>query len=329
MTPAPPAPPATTGGGATLFEAVSAARKRLVSAGVADAEAAADAELLARHALGWDWAAWLAHRGRPAPEGFTARYAPLVARRERREPVSQITEAREFWGLRFAVGPTVLTPRPETELIVETALEVLADRQDEPLAIADLGTGSGCLAVALAREFPRAAVTAIDQSADALDVARRNAAAHGVAGRIEWVRAPFQAWLGGGGSGACFDLVVANLPYVPSGEVNALPPEVRDHEPRSALDGGIDGLVPLRDLLRVWPRAGERAGAFGRPPGREAGTSGEAAGPGRGPWLLVEMGAGQGGAVRSLVDRAPGFDLAGMRGDLQGIPRVAVMRRPL
>lgn len=318
MTPAPPAPLATTAGGATLFEAVSAARKRLVTAGVADAEAAADAELLARHALGWDWATWLAHRGRPAPDGFTAQYAPLVARRERREPVSQITEAREFWGLRFAVGPTVLTPRPETELIVETALEVLADRQDEPLAIADMGTGSGCLAVALAREFPRAVVTAIDQSADALDVARRNAAAHGVAGRIEWVRAPFQAWLGGGGSGACFDLVVANLPYVPSGEMDALPPEVREHEPRLALDGGIDGLVPLRDLLRAWRRGDETADAFGRLPSREAGA-----------WLLVEMGMGQADPIRSIVSRAPGFDLAGMRVDLQGIPRVAVIRRPL
>ena len=304
-------------GSATLIDKAASARERLLRAGVAENEAGADAELLARHALGWDWATWLARRRESVPVGFTTRFAPLVARRERREPVSQITGEREFWGLRFAVGPAVLTPRPETELIIETALEVLADRRDEPLAIADIGTGSGCLAVTLAREFRRAVVTAVDRSRDALHLARRNAAALGVAERIQWVHAAFEAWLDGGGpSGACFDLTVANLPYIPSGEIDALPAEVRDHEPRMALDGGADGLVSLRELLRGW-RGGDPCGA----------TPSGAPDTGSGAWLLVEMGAGQADAVRSLVDCGPGLDLAGMRVDLRGIPRVAMIRR--
>ncbi len=297
-----------------LVDQVGAARERFVRAGIANDQAAADAELLARHALEWDWATWLVERRQSAPVGFKARYEPLVARRERREPVSQITGEREFWGLRFAVEPDVLTPRPETELIVETALEELAARRDQPLAVADIGTGSGCLAVALAHEFRRAAVTAVDISAAALNLARRNATSHGVAGRIRWVHASFERWLGSRhGKDTCFDLVVANLPYVPSAAIDSLPPEVRDNEPRMALDGGRDGLDPLRRLLRAW--RGDRRKAAGRPRNPESGVC-----------LLAEMGAGQAGAIRSLVNDAPGCDLAGMRVDLQGIPRVAVIR---
>ncbi len=319
MTLATPGSAATITAGTPLVDQVTAARARLVRAGIAEAEAAADAELLARHALEWDWATWLAERRQSAPLGFAARYAPLVARRERREPVSRITGEREFWGGRFAVGPAVLTPRPETELLVETALEVLADRRDEPLALADIGTGSGCLAVTLAREFRRAAMTAVDLSADALDVARRNAAAHGVAGRIQWVNAGFETWLGGnGGNGARFDLMVANLPYVPSGEIDSLPPEVRDHEPRVALDGGSDGLDPVRVLLRAWRSADASAS-----------TSGGVRNPALRNYLLVEMGASQADAIRSLVNDAAGLDLDGLRVDLRGIPRVAVIRRLL
>ncbi len=303
MTLAATAPSAAVPAGNVLLHAVASARERLVRAGVADGEAAADAELLARHALGWDRATWLAQRRQAAPAEFAARYRPLVAQRERREPVSQITGEREFWGLRFVVAPTVLTPRPETELIVETALDVLADRRDYPVELADIGTGSGCLAVTLAREFRQAAVTAVDRSADALNVARRNASGNGVEDRIAWVHAPFEAWLGNGwGKATRFDLIVANLPYVPTAEIDSLAPEVRDHEPRMALDGGSDGLDPLRALLEVQANV-------------ESAT-----------YLLVEMGAGQADAVRSLVDAAADFDLMDMRIDLQGIPRVALIR---
>ena len=300
--------------GPALVDRVARARDCFARAGVAPDEAAADAEVLARHVLGWDRATYLAGRRDPAPDGFEGRYAPLTARRARREPVSVLTGRREFWGLSFAVGPAVLTPRPETELIVETALELVGDRRGARLAIADVGTGSGCLAVALAREFPRAAVTAIDVSSDALAVARRNAAAHGVADRIDWVEVSLADWLSGsapdgGGAGSegnggrtGIDLLVANLPYVASGELDALPPEVRLHEPRIALDGGSDGLDPLRELLHAAP---SRLNFGAR--------------------VVVEIGMGQGAALRKLVAAARGLELVDIRPDLRGIPRTAVI----
>lgn len=306
--------PAAGDGAVPLVDRVAQARDRLVHAGVSANEARADAEVLARHALGWNRAAYLARRRDPAPPGFDIRYAPLTARRERREPVSSITGRREFWGLTFAVGPAVLTPRPETELIVESALELFGDRRDSVLAVADVGTGSGCLAVTLAREFPRASVTAVDTSPDALAVARRNAVSHGVAERIAWVEAPLADWLAGTDaeagragslaptSGSRIDLLVANLPYVPSGELGSLPPEVHLHEPRVALDGGRDGLGPLRDLLHGAPA---RLQADAR--------------------IIVEIGQGQADALRELVAAAPGLHLLDLRPDLQGIPRTAVL----
>ncbi len=294
---------------APLADRLARARDGFLRAGVAADEAAADAEVLARHVLGWDRATYLARRRDPAPPSFEARYAPLATRRERREPVSTITGRREFWGLTFAVGPAVLTPRPETELIVETALALLRDRRDAPLAIADVGTGSGCLAVALAREFPRAAVTAVDISSAALTVARRNAVLHGVSDRITWVEAPLADWLAGpapdgrgaGDGNTGTDLLVANLPYVPTGELASLPPEVRLHEPSIALDGGPDGLDPLRELLRAVP-----------------------SGLNRGARVLVEIGMGQANAVRALA-AAAGVELLDIRPDLRGIPRAAVI----
>lgn len=297
--------PATGGAAVPLVDVVAQARERFARAGVAATEALADAEVLARHALGWDRATWIARRRDPAPPGFAARYAPLAARRAKREPVSLITGRREFWGLAFAVGPAVLTPRPETELIVEAALDLLADRRNAPLAIADVGTGSGCLAVALAREFPRAAVTAVDVSSAALAVARRNAEAHGVAERISWVHAPLAGWLAGPApdrGAAGIDLIAANLPYVPAGELAALPPEVRLHEPRVALDGGPDGLEPLCALLRAAP------GRL-RPDAR----------------IVVEIGRGQTDALRERIAAAPGLELLEVRPDLRGIPRAAVL----
>ena len=342
-----PAGASTLTDASSLAERVARARDNFARAGVAANEAAADAEVLARHVLGWDRATYLARRRDPAPPAFETRYAPLADRRARREPVSLLTGRREFWGLTFAVGPAVLTPRPETELIVETALALFGDRRAAPLAIADVGTGSGCLAVALAREFPRAAVTGIDVSPDALVVARRNAAAHDVADRVDWVEASLAAWLAGsaaagegagseGGSapagaapdggdaeivprvadlsrgprvpsnlrpcGRRIDLLVANLPYVPTGELVTLPPEVRRHEPRVALDGGPDGLGPLRELLR------------GAPSRLNPGAR-----------ILVEIGMGQGGALRKLVAAARGLELVDIRPDLRGIPRTAVI----
>lgn len=289
----------------TVLDEVRAAHRRLVTAGLREDDAASDAEVLARHALGWDRATYLTRRREPPPDRFAADYRALVGRRASREPVSAITGRREFWGLTFEVGPAVLTPRPETELLVEWSLRLVGARRGAALRVVDIGTGSGCLAVALARELPAARVVASDVSPAAVAVARRNARAHGVAGRIGWVVMSLldamRVAAPPAGRGA--DLIVANLPYVPSAATRVLSPEVRDHEPWLALDGGSDGLDPLRALL-------------GAAPGHLA----------AGGHLVVEFGAGQEETVRSLLASHPRLALVDVAGDLAGIPRVAAIR---
>ncbi len=289
----------------TVLDEVRAAHRRLVTAGVRQDDAASDAEVLARHALGWDRATYLTRRREPPPDRFAADYRALVGRRARREPVSAITGRREFWGLTFEVGAAVLTPRPESELIVEWSLRLVGARRGAGLRVVDVGTGSGCLAVALARELPAARVVASDVSADAVAVARRNARTHGVAERIRWVVMSLLDALRDASPPAepGADLIVANLPYVPSAATRVLSPEVRDHEPWVALDGGRDGLDPLRALLAVAP--GHLAA---------------------GGHLVAEFGAGQEDTVRSLVGAAPRLTLLDVAGDLAGIPRVAAIR---
>ncbi len=286
----------------TLLDEVSAARRHLVGAGLRPKDAAFDAEVLARHALGWDLATYLCRRQEPAPARFESRYRPLVQRRADREPVSCITGHREFWGLSFEVGPAVLTPRPESELLVEEALALVPDR-NAALWVVDVGTGSGCLAIALARELPAARVTAIDVSSAALDVARRNAHTHGVSARITWIQASYFDGLAGDAPSRA-DLIVANLPYVPSAATTVLSPEVKDHEPLVALDGGHDGLDPLRTLVREVPAHLAEGGH-----------------------LVVEFGAGQEDAARALFAATPDLQLLSIVGDLSGIPRAAVIRR--
>ena len=303
----------------TVLDEVRAAHRRLVTAGVGPDHAASDAEVLARHALGWDRATYLSRRREPPPERFAADYRALVGRRAGREPVSAITGRREFWGLTFEVGPAVLTPRPETELIVEWSLRLVGARRGAALRVVDVGTGSGCLAVALAHELPAARVVGTDLSPAAIAVARRNARALGVAERVRWVVtslldgfrvAPPTGRRGGDGAGAGapagrgWDLIVANLPYVPSAATRVLSPEVRDHEPWLALDGGRDGLEPLRALLVAAPAHLAAGGC-----------------------LVAEFGAGQEETVRALVASAPALTLIDVAGDLAGIPRVAAIRR--
>ena len=158
----------------TLREHVTNAAKRLRQAGIKDSEALADAELLARHVLDWDRTTYLLRNHEPSPQTFDVAYETTIKRRSEREPVSLITQQREFWGLDFSVKPGVLIPRPETELIVETAIDLFSDRINTKLSIADIGTGSGCLAVALALEFPQSIVNALDTSATALTIAKNN-----------------------------------------------------------------------------------------------------------------------------------------------------------
>ncbi len=170
----------------TIHARVALARQRLIDAGIPDAEALLDARLLAQHALGWDAARFVAASGEPESADFEQRYDALVGRRARREPLAYIIGHREFWGLSFDVSPAVLIPRPETEGIVEAALELVTDRA-APFLIADVCTGSGCLAVALAREYPAARSVATDVSSEALAVAQRNATRNVVADRIDFV----------------------------------------------------------------------------------------------------------------------------------------------
>ncbi|HTI37275.1 MAG TPA: peptide chain release factor N(5)-glutamine methyltransferase [Vicinamibacterales bacterium] len=278
----------------TLAERLAAARTRLSAAGISSREAANDAELLARHALHWDRARIFASLRDPVPPDLDPAYENLIARRATREPASQIIGVREFFGREFEVGRDVLTPRPETELIVEEAVAQFPDHQ-APLLIADVGTGSGCLAITLALEFPRARIVATDISAAALDVARRNAARHDVLNRIDFVHrsgvAPAQG----------LDLVVSNPPYVPATAAPALPPEVRDYEPPEALFGGEDGLSVYRLLL-------EGARDVVAPRGR----------------MILELGYDQVESVSRMAER-DGWAVVGERQDLQGITRVLTL----
>ena len=289
-----------------LRDLADGARRRLEAAGVPRAEAALDAELLARDVLGWDRATWLARRdddegavdtGIIAARGlgaFRAAFDALVARRVRREPMAYIRGTQEFYGREFLVGPGVLIPRPESELIIDEAKAAALGRRTPRLA--DIGTGSGCLAVTLALELPSSTVIATDISADALTIARGNAAAHEVAGRVTFVATPYLTGIAGG-----FDVIVANPPYVRALDAASLAPEVRDHEPHVALFGGDDGLRDIRAVAQAATTALKPGGV-----------------------LVVEIGIGQAKAVTAtLIAVGLGGDLA-IRNDLQGIPRVAV-----
>lgn len=280
-----------------LHERLAEARLTLSQAGIAAEEAALDAEVLARHVLDCDRATLLTRARDPLPSAFTRLFQGLVSRRARREPLAYIVGHREFWGLEFDVTPAVLIPRPETELIVEEALASLP-RRDLVRHIVDVGTGSGCLAVTLAVEFPAARITATDTSRDALAVAYRNAERHNVIGRITFTQADVLENISG-----LADLIVSNPPYVPAGDAATLQPEVRDYEPTEALYGGPDGLDVIRKLL--------------------AGASPVLA---SGGWLIIEFGFGQEAGVRDAAQRA-GWTAVRIRSDLQGIPRVAVLRR--
>jgi release factor glutamine methyltransferase len=280
-----------------LHERLAEARTVLMQAGIAADEAALDVEVLARHVLDCDRATLLTRARDPLPSAFNRLFRALVARRASREPVAYIVGHREFWGLEFDVTPSVLIPRPETELIVEEALAALP-RRDAVRHIIDVGTGSGCLAVTLAVEFTAARITATDTSHDALAVAHRNAKRHNTLGRMRIIGADLLQ-----GVPAAADLIVSNPPYVSARDAATLPPEVGRYEPPSALYAGEDGLDVIRRLLASAPQH---------------------LAPG-GP-LIVEFGFGQDAAVREIAQRT-GWAVVRMRSDLQGIPRVAVLRR--
>ena len=279
----------------TIHECVADARRRLRAAGVPSDEADLDARLLAEHVLGWTTERFFADAGAPTPPNFDSRFDALIARRAAREPFAYIVGHQEFWGLRIEVTPDVLIPRPETELIVEAACAML---QEVPApSVADVGSGSGCLAVAIALERA-ASIVATDVSDAALTVARRNAARLGVGGLIAFRRTDLLEAID-----ERFDLVVSNPPYVREGDRAGIQPEVR-FEPAAALYAGIDGLDVIRRLV---PQAASRL--------KPGGT------------LIFEFGFGQADAVSELISSAAGLRMIGLRRDLQDIPRVAIAVR--
>ena len=282
----------------TVRSHVETAQASLVKAGLEPAEAAIDAEVLARTALGWDKATYLTHGGSEAPGNFAKQYRGMLKRRTLREPVSLITGHREFWGLDFDVTSDVLTPRPETELLVEEALRRIEELDHARPRVVDVGTGSGCIAVVIAR-MTRARVTATDISPAALTIARRNAERHGVGDQIEWVSAPFLDEVHDPP-----DVIVANLPYIPETDISNLPPEVREFEPRTALDGGRGGLQIVEQLL---DSAAQRLADGG--------------------YVIVEVGPGQAATLARRQDTRLGLRAIETPKDLQGIPRVLTMQR--
>jgi release factor glutamine methyltransferase len=281
----------------TSAETLAAGRRRLAEAGIEDA--ALEAELLLRQALGLTRERLLARLRDDVPPEGAAAYESLLARRIGHEPSAYITGRREFYGRDFEVTPEVLIPRPETELLVETAVELATPRSRirRGAILADVGTGSAVLAVTLALCLPRAEVYAIDVSREALEVASRNVCRHGVDQRVHLLRGDLLTPLP-----EYVDVIVANLPYVKSGDWSALPPEVRDHEPRLALDGGPDGLDVVRRLLAQSPH-------YLRPRGA----------------LCLEIGADQGQATARLA--ADSFPTAAIevRRDLAARERVLVV----
>jgi release factor glutamine methyltransferase len=262
---------------------------RLAAAGI-DA-ARLEARLLLAHALGLASAGLLAGLDLPAP---ASGYPGLVARRAGREPLALILGRREFWSLDLLVSPATLIPRPESETLIEAALAAFAGRA-APRRLLDLGTGTGCLLLAALGEFPAACGVGIDRVPAAAALARDNAAVLGLAGRAAFLCGDWAAAVAGR-----FDLVLANPPYIPTADIAGLMPEVACHEPRSALDGGADGLAAYRAILADLPRLLAPGGI-----------------------AVVELGAGQAAPVAAL---AAGAGLAAeARADLAGVPRALIL----
>jgi release factor glutamine methyltransferase len=258
-------------------------------------QAPLEAKVLLLRAATLSETGWLAAPERPCSPRTEAFFGRLVARRLDGAPLAYLTGTKEFWSIPFEVSPSVLVPRPETEALVEKVLE-LADRGDE--AIVDVGTGCGCIAVALAQELPRARIDAVDISERALRVARRNAARHR-ARQVRFLRSDLLSAFRG--TGARFDFIVSNPPYVSRAEWDGLPADVRGFEPRRALLAGESGLELIERLVR-------RAGAFLKPGG----------------YLIFEIGEGQRDRVLGLFGKR--WTEIETAWDLAGKPRVITAR---
>ncbi len=281
----------------TLVQAWTAARKRLDAAGIDGP--VIDARLLVEAAAEATRADIIADPHRALTEAQSERLEDYIGRRERREPVSHILGRRGFWKIMLGVTPDVLTPRPDTETLVELALRDFPEGR--PFSVLDLGVGSGAILLAILAERPAAKGLGVDVSEAALAVARDNAASLGLGRQVALLRGDWTAGL----AEASFDLAVSNPPYIRSSEIAALQPEVRDHEPRLALDGGEDGLDAYRVL------AGEMLRVL-KPGGR----------------FLVEIGHDQSAAVEALFAAAGGASITTAK-DLANRDRVVGGRKPI
>lgn len=264
-------------------------------------EPRSSAELLLAHVLSQDRLFLYLNYDRPMEAQELSAYRACIERRLTGEPSQYITGTQEFWSLPLRVNPDVLIPRPETEVLVEAVLNFVRHDPvaEANLSIIDLGTGSGAIAIALARELPGAKIVAVDLSLPALHVARENAKRNQVEEQLYFVQSDI--YTGIPGASEKFSLVVSNPPYVSHAEFNQLPREIRDYEPRSALDGGPDGLAAVRRLIMAVP---------------------EVLRPGGG--LLLEMGAGQVETVSTLVLESQKYKSFRILKDYSGIDRVLV-----
>lgn len=281
----PPAP-------ATIRGLLGAAADRLAAAGVTAPRR--DARLLLAAVLNASEGALLADDERPIAPEEARRFAALLDRRAAREPVSRILGRRAFWSLDLEVTPATLDPRPDSETLVEAALSEVEDH-GAPLRLLDLGTGSGCLLLALLSELPRASGLGIDAAPEAVAAAQGNARRAGLSARAEFRVGDWCA-----GISERFDVIVANPPYIPAGEIAGLGPEVARYEPRAALTGGIDGLDAYRALA---PQLGPRMA-----PGGVA---------------VLELGQGQSDAVGRILQRS-GLEIRAFRRDLSNTVRCVV-----
>ena len=279
--------------GASLSEALQLVAQTFRAAGIEDADV--DARILAGHALHLDRARLISQADRVLEAREVNAISGLAARRLKREPVSRILGRKEFWSLALAVTPDVLVPRPETETVVEGALDfvVRGGLRMEKLRILDIGTGSGALLVALLNELPNATGIGTDISRAALEAARINVTQFGFESRCSLIACDMAAGVQGR-----FDLVVSNPPYIARGDIASLAPEVRDYDPILALDGGGDGLAAYRSISADAKRLLAQGGR-----------------------LFVELGAGQEPAVRKLFTNA-GLAVGVALNDLAGTPRV-------
>jgi release factor glutamine methyltransferase len=294
----------------TIGELLDSGTARLRASGSESARL--DAELLLGWAIGAERTAVIAHADAPVGADAAAHFEAGLVRREAGEPVAYIRGYKEFHGLAFSVDPRALIPRPETEMLVAEAEREVAHRlisAPRPpgtpnLRVVDVGTGSGAIAVALAsllrkrRMLPEVSILAVDSSTDALDLARENAVGHAVADAITFAQSDLLS-----STRPPFDLILANLPYIPSGDIDGLP-VAASFEPRPALDGGPDGLAVVRLLLAALPDALQAEGV-----------------------ALLEIGFDQGFAVKSAVAALPGEWRCSVLPDLAGHPRLARVER--